>query len=61
MWKLFQISVIFIVMATNIHWNWTPNPYIPAFLGVGIAYGLTLLISGAKGWLGQDHGAQQLD
>lgn len=61
MFYLLQILVIFAVGASNIYWHWTPNGYLVGLIGIGIAYGLTLLISGAKGWLSQDHGAQQLD
>lgn len=43
MWFILQGSIIFAVMATNIAWQWTPNAYIPALLGCGLAYGLTRL------------------
>jgi len=43
MWFIFQGLIMFAVMATNIHWQWTPNPWIPALLGYGLAYGLTRL------------------
>jgi hypothetical protein len=33
MWFLFQGSIIFAVVASNIHWHWTPNGYLPATLG----------------------------
>jgi len=33
MWFLLQGTIIFLVMASNIHWLWTPNPYIPAGAG----------------------------
>jgi hypothetical protein len=45
MWYLFQGSIIFAVIASNIHWQWTPNGYIPALLGGGLAYGLTALLT----------------
>jgi len=38
MWFLLQASIIFAVVASNIHWHW-------ALLGIGLAYGLTLLIN----------------
>lgn len=31
-----QASIIFAVIASNIHWQWTENP-LPAFLGVLLA------------------------
>lgn len=44
MWFLLQSSIIFGVVASNIAWQWTPNVYIPALLGAGLAYGLTALL-----------------
>jgi hypothetical protein len=44
MWFIFQSSIIFAVVASNIHWHWTPNEYLAALIGVGLAYGLTLLL-----------------
>jgi hypothetical protein len=44
MWFLLQSSIIFAVCASNIHWHWTPNGYIPALLGIGLAYLATLLV-----------------
>ena len=49
MWFLFQGSIIFAVVASNIRWKWTPNPYLAGFIGVGLAYGLTRLL-GARLW-----------
>ena len=36
MWYLLQSLLIFAVCASNIHWQWTPNRYIPALLGIGL-------------------------
>jgi hypothetical protein len=30
MWLLPQSAIKVAVIATNIHWRWTPNPYLPA-------------------------------
>ena len=49
MWFLFQGSIIFAVVASNIRWKWTPNPYLAGLIGVGVAYGLTRLL-GAGLW-----------
>jgi hypothetical protein len=43
MWFILQGSIVFAVVASNIAYQWTPNPYIPALLGGGLAYGLTWL------------------
>ena len=45
MWFLLQSLIIFAVCASNIHYQWTPNAYIPALLGGGLAYGLTYLLA----------------
>ena len=44
MWYLLQSLIIFVVMASNIHWQRTPDGYIPALLGIGLAYLATLLV-----------------
>jgi hypothetical protein len=35
---LLQCLIIFAVVASNIHWQWTPNPYLAAGLGALLAY-----------------------
>jgi hypothetical protein len=49
MWFLIQSLLIFAVVGSNIHWQWTPNPYLAGLIGVGLAYGLTRLL-GALLW-----------
>jgi uncharacterized membrane protein YgaE (UPF0421/DUF939 family) len=48
MWWIFQGLIIFAVVASNIHWQWTPNPVLPALLGIGAAFMLTLLVGRKK-------------
>jgi hypothetical protein len=43
MWLVFQSLIIFAVVASNIHWHWTPNGYLAAILGAGLAWLLTRL------------------
>ena len=50
MWFLFQSLIIFAVVASNIHWHWTPNGYLAGFIGVGLAYGLTRALYAAYLW-----------
>ena len=45
MWFLFQSSIIFAVVASNIRWRWTPNGYLAGLIGVVLAYGLTAGLS----------------
>jgi hypothetical protein len=42
MWFLIQSSIIFGVVASNIHWHWTPNGYLAAMIGIGLAWLVTL-------------------
>jgi hypothetical protein len=51
-WYLLQSLMIFAVMASNIHWHWTPNGYLAAAIGIGLAYELTLLLSACLEKLG---------
>jgi hypothetical protein len=34
----FQALIVFAVIASNIHWHWTPNPYLASELGVLLAW-----------------------
>lgn len=47
MYFLLQSSIIFAVVASNIHWQWTPNGYLAGVIGVGLAWISTRLLSGA--------------
>jgi hypothetical protein len=48
MWFLMQSAVVVAVVASNIRWKWTPNPFLAGLMGVGLAYGLTRLLSGPR-------------
>jgi hypothetical protein len=41
MWYLLQGVVMFSVLASNIHFNWTPNGYLAALIAVGAAWAVT--------------------
>jgi hypothetical protein len=47
MWFLIQILSVFSVIASNMRWHWTPNPYIPAGGGLLLAFVLTWLLTTA--------------
>src|SRR5712664_4015412 len=53
-WRLFQLLIVFAVGAANIHWQWTPNPWVIGFLGVLAAMIATALLSRLIDW--QRHG-----
>ncbi len=56
MFYLLQSLIMFAVIASNIAYRWTPNPWIPALLGAGLAYGLTRLLG--QYWISKKHRAQ---
>jgi hypothetical protein len=49
LWFLIQSSIIFAVIASNIHWQWTPNTYLAGLIGAALAYGVTVVL----GYTGQ--------
>jgi hypothetical protein len=44
MWYALQGSIMFAVVASNIHWRWTPNAYLAAACGWLAAYLATLAV-----------------
>lgn len=36
---------MFVVMASNVYWEWTPNKYLAGLIAVGAAYGATQLVT----------------
>jgi hypothetical protein len=46
MWYVFQGAIMFAVIASNIHWQWTPNPYLAAGFGWLAAYFVTCALLG---------------
>lgn len=46
MWLLFQSLIMFAVVASNIHWHWTPNGYLAGILGWIAALLLTVGLNG---------------
>ena len=45
MWYLLQSLIIFAVMASNTHWQWTPNGMVAAMIGTGAALLVTVGLS----------------
>ena len=56
MWFLIQGSVVFAVVASNIHWQWTPNPYLASLIGVGLALLVTVTANGLIVWARKQSG-----
>lgn len=44
-WAAFQAIIVFAVVASNIHWKWTPNTYLASTLGFVAALLATLLVN----------------
>lgn len=44
-WYVFQFAIVVSVVFSNIHWQWTPNMYLPTMIGIGVAYLLTTILS----------------
>lgn len=45
MWFLLQVPIMFAVMASNVHWQWTPNGYLAGAIGAGAAFVATLVLN----------------
>ncbi len=43
MWLFLQGLIVFLVVASNIHWQWTPNGYVASGVGIAAALIVTLL------------------
>jgi hypothetical protein len=50
MWLILQGLIIFAVVASNIHWRWTPNTYLASAMGIGAAWCVTKLITVLIDW-----------
>jgi hypothetical protein len=53
MWFLFQSLIVFAVMASNIHWQWTPNGYLASLIGIGLALAATAGVNQLLLWARQ--------
>jgi hypothetical protein len=40
---LLQSLIVFAVVGSNIHWQWTPNGYLASSIGIGLAYAVTFI------------------
>jgi uncharacterized membrane protein len=56
MWFLFQASIMFAVMASNIAWQWTPNSYVAGVLGFIAALLATVGLSNLLLWARKKRG-----
>lgn len=58
MWLLFQSVIMFAVMASNIAYKWTPNPYLAGVIGCALAFGATVAISELLTWARKQSNSQ---
>lgn len=49
-WYLIQGLIVFAVVASNIHWHWTPNGYLASMLGFIAALVFTGLTNELIAW-----------
>ena len=45
MWYLIQGLIVFAVLASNVHWHWTPNSYLASLIAGGIALLFTVTVN----------------
>lgn len=57
MWFVLQGSIMFAVIASNIHWKITPNGYLASAIGAALAFGATAAINKLLLWSRQKRGA----
>lgn len=50
MWFLFQSVIVFAVMASNIHFKWTPNSFVASLLGGVLALIATHFLNELLTW-----------
>ena len=51
MMHILQLALFLIPPALNIQYRYTDNLYLPALLGIGLAYGVTILLPDlTSGW-----------
>jgi uncharacterized protein (DUF2141 family) len=50
MWYLFQGSIMFAVLASNIHWHWSRNVYVASFAAwIATAYATVTVLRVQEG------------
>jgi hypothetical protein len=42
---LLKSAIIFAVMASYIHWEWAPNPYVAAICAIAVDFGVTAAVN----------------
>lgn len=55
-WYLLQGLIVFAAMASNIHWQWTPNGYLASLIGVGLALLATVAVNQLLLWTRKQSG-----
>ena len=45
MWKFFQYLIVCAVVMANVHWQWTPNPYVAGLMGIGLSFVVTVAVA----------------
>jgi DMSO/TMAO reductase YedYZ heme-binding membrane subunit len=50
MWFVIQGLIVFAVVASNIHWHWTPNTYLASMIGFIAALVVTGMFNELRTW-----------
>jgi hypothetical protein len=58
MWWLIQALIVFAIVGSNIHWQWTPNHYLPAIIGFVLALCVTGVSNELRDWARQKRSSQ---
>ena len=45
MWELIQFLIVGAVVMSNVHWQWTHNPCAAGFIGIGVAFSVTVTVT----------------
>lgn len=44
-WYAMQVGLFFAVIASNVHWRWTDNPYVAALAAFLAVFGVHILVA----------------
>jgi len=46
-WGALQVVIVMAVVASNVRWQWTPNPALATLIAIGVAWYITWGLSAA--------------
>lgn len=60
-WYLFQGLIVFLVVSTNIYWQWTPSQLLASVIGIAVAFLATTALQSALESRRRKRAEQQAD